>query len=137
MREALRKARGVKASPQKREPLLKLDEISRFDNLLLFSKSVVEGYYSGIHRATNYGSSAQFKDYRAYQPGDEISKIDWRLYGRSRRLSTRLYDNETDMVIYLLIDVSGSMGYGDDVQKNLARIAHCRSTFLFDDSSGR
>ena len=99
--------------------LLNLEEVSRFDNLLVFAKSVVDGYFSGRHRAVNYGSSAQFKDYVAYQPGDELSKIDWRLYGKSGKLFTKRYDNETDMVIYLMVDMSASMGYGDGVTKDL------------------
>jgi len=103
----------------KGDKLLNLEEVSRFDNLLVFAKSLVDGYYSGRHRAVNYGSSAQFKDYRAYQPGDELSKIDWRLYGKTKRFYTRRYDNETDMIIYLLVDTSASMGYGKGTGKNL------------------
>ena len=99
--------------------LLNLEEVSRFDNLLVFAKSIVDGYFSGRHRAVSYGNSAQFKDYKAYQPGDELSKIDWRLYGKSRKLFTKRFDNETDMVIYLMVDMSASMGYGDAVTKDL------------------
>ena len=102
-----------------KQKLLNLEEISRFDNLLIFAKSVVDGYFSGRHRAVNYGSSAQFKDYVAYQPGDELSKIDWRLYGKSGRLFTKKYDNETDMMVYLIVDMSASMGYGKDLTKGL------------------
>ena len=103
----------------KGKKLLNLEEVSRFDNLLVFAKSLVDGYFSGSHRAVNYGSSAQFKDYRAYQPGDELSKVDWRLYGKTKRLFTKRYDNETDMLIYLLVDTSASMGYGRNAGKNL------------------
>ncbi len=112
--------------------LLNLEEVSRFDNLLVFAKSVVDGYFSGRHRAVNYGSSAQFKDYMAYQPGDELSKIDWRLYGKSGKLFTKRYDNETDMVIYLMVDMSASMGYGDGVTKDLlaGRIAAALSYLM-------
>ena len=101
------------------DTLLNLEELSRFDNLLVFAKSIVDGYYSGRHRAVNYGNSAQFKDYRAYRPGDELSKIDWRLYGKTRKLFTKRYDNETDMLVYLLVDTSASMGYGKDNAKSL------------------
>ncbi len=109
----------------KERTLLNLEEISKYDNLLVFAKSVVDGYYSGRHKAINYGNSAQFKDYRAYQPGDELSKIDWRLYGKTKKLFTKKFDNETDMMVYLLVDMSASMGYGDGTTKDLlaARIA--------------
>jgi uncharacterized protein (DUF58 family) len=102
-----------------KDSLLNLEEVSRFENLLVFAKSVVDGCFSGRHRAINYGSSAQFKDYTAYQPGDELSKVDWRLYGKSGKLFTKKYDNETDMVIYLMVDMSASMGYGNAVTKDL------------------
>ncbi|MCM8542047.1 MAG: DUF58 domain-containing protein [Lentisphaeraceae bacterium] len=104
---------------ERKQNLLNLEEISRFDNLLVFAKSVVDGYFSGRHKAANYGSSSQFKDYSAYQQGDELSKVDWRLYARTQKLFTRRYDNETDMVIYLLVDMSASMGYGNNVSKTL------------------
>ncbi|MCM8528711.1 MAG: DUF58 domain-containing protein [Lentisphaeraceae bacterium] len=104
---------------KRKQQLLNLEEVSRFDNLLVFAKSVVDGYFSGRHKASNYGASSQFKDYNAYQQGDELSKVDWRLYARTQKLFTRRYDNETDMVIYLLVDMSASMGYGNDVSKTL------------------
>lgn len=99
--------------------MLNLEEVSRFDNLLIFAKSVVDGYFSGRHKARSFGSSSQFKDYKAYQQGDELCNIDWRLYAKTQRLYTRRYDNETDMVIYLLVDMSASMGYGEKVSKTL------------------
>ncbi|MCH2206094.1 MAG: DUF58 domain-containing protein [Lentisphaerales bacterium] len=115
-----------------KKKILDLEEVSRFDNMLVFAKSVVDGYFSGRHKAINYGCSAQFKDYKAYQSGDEISKIDWQLYGRTKKLFTKHFDNETDMVIYLVVDMSASMGYGEDVSKNLlaARIAAALSYLM-------
>ena len=57
------------------------------------------------------GSSVEFTDYKEYVPGDEVSRIDWRAFGRSRRLYVRQYEAETDMTVYLLVDVSASMAY--------------------------
>jgi len=97
--------------------LLTPEELERFKNLLLFARLTVEGYYAGKHRSPHRGSSVEFTDYREYVPGDEVNRIDWRAYGRSRRLFVRQYEAETDMVIYLLVDVSASMGYaGPDRQ---------------------
>ena len=106
--------------------ILNLDEVNRFDNLLVFAKSIVDGYFSGRHKAINYGSSSQFKDYRAYQHGDDLTHVDWRLYARTKKLFTKRHDNETDMIVYLMVDMSASMGFGEkDQNKSLlaSRIA--------------
>jgi uncharacterized protein (DUF58 family) len=93
------------------DPLLVPEELERFKNLLVFARSTVEGYFVGKHRSPYRGSSVEFADYKEYVPGDEVSRIDWRAFGRSRRLFVRQYEAETDMVIYLLVDVSASMNY--------------------------
>ncbi len=96
---------------KKRPELLNLEEISRFDNYLIFAQSIVEGYFTGKHKSRYFGSSAEFADYREFMPGDDPGKLDWRVYGRTRRLYIRQYEEETDMVVYLMVDTSGSMNY--------------------------
>lgn len=91
--------------------LLSLEELERFKNLLVFAKSEVDGYFSGIHRSRFYGSSAEFSDYREYLPGEDAQRVDWRLYARTRKLFVRRFQEETDMVVYLLVDTSRSMVY--------------------------
>jgi uncharacterized protein (DUF58 family) len=91
--------------------LLSPAELERFGNLLLFARSTVEGYFSGKHKSPHRGASVEFTDYKEYVPGDDVKQIDWRAYGRSRRLFVRQYEAETDMVVYLLVDVSASMSY--------------------------
>lgn len=86
-------------------------ELDRFKNLLVFARSTVEGYFSGKHKSPYRGSSAEFKDFREYAPGDDVANIDWRVYGRSRRFFLRQFEEETDMVVYLLVDTSASMSY--------------------------
>ena len=95
----------------RRGSLLSPAELERFGNLLVFARSTVEGYFAGKHKSPHRGSSVEFTDYKEYVPGDDIKRIDWRAYGRSRRLFVRQYEAETDMVIYLLVDVSASMSY--------------------------
>jgi uncharacterized protein (DUF58 family) len=94
-----------------RGSLLAPAELERFGNLLLFARSTVEGYFVGKHKSPHRGSSVEFTDYKEYVPGDDVKRIDWRAYGRSRRLFVRQYEAETDMVVYLLVDVSASMSY--------------------------
>jgi uncharacterized protein (DUF58 family) len=91
--------------------LLSPAELERFGNLLVFARSTVEGYFVGKHKSPYRGSSVEFADYKEYVPGDDIKRIDWRAYGRSRRLFVRQYEAETDMVVYLLLDISASMSY--------------------------
>jgi uncharacterized protein (DUF58 family) len=91
--------------------LLSPDELDRFKNLLLFAQATVDGFFAGRHRSPHPGSSAEFRDYKDYVAGDGIDRIDWRAYGRTRRLFVRRYEDETDMVAYLLVDTSGSMRY--------------------------
>jgi uncharacterized protein (DUF58 family) len=94
-----------------RRSLLNPAELERFRNLLVFARATVEGYFAGKHRSPHRGSSVEFTDYKEYVPGDDVNRLDWRAYGRSRRLFVRQYEAETDMVIYLLVDVSASMDY--------------------------
>jgi uncharacterized protein (DUF58 family) len=100
--------------PPARHSLLSPAELERFGNLLMFARATVEGYFAGKHKSPHRGSSVEFTDYKEYIPGDDPKRIDWRAYGRSRRLFVRQYEAETDMVIYLLVDVSGSMNYAGD-----------------------
>jgi uncharacterized protein (DUF58 family) len=100
-------------SSRRRPPPLLLSpaELERFGNLLLFARATVEGHFSGKHKSPFRGSSVEFTDYKEYVPGDDPKRIDWRSYGRSRRLFVRQFEAETDMVIYLLVDISASMDY--------------------------
>jgi uncharacterized protein (DUF58 family) len=98
-------------APPARQSILTPEELERFRNLLVFARSTVEGYFVGKHKSPHRGSSVEFADYKEYVPGDEVSRIDWRAYARSKRLFVRQYEAETDMVVYLLVDVSASMRY--------------------------
>jgi uncharacterized protein (DUF58 family) len=107
--------------------LLSPSELERFGDLLVFARSTVEGYFAGKHKSPFRGSSVEFADYKEYIPGDDPKRIDWRAYGRSRRLFIRQFEAETDMSVYLLVDVSASMDYaGSEAQSKYilaARIA--------------
>lgn len=97
--------------PLPQRSLLTPAELERFKNLLVFARSTVEGYFIGKHKSPYRGSSVEFADYKEYVPGDAINHIDWRAYGRARRLYIRQREAETDMVVYLVVDVSASMSY--------------------------
>lgn len=105
---------GTANPPPLRPPpvsVLQPSDLEPFRDLLLFAQTTVDGFFAGKHRSPHPGASAEFRDFRNYTPGDAIDRLDWRAYGRSRRLFVRRYEDETDMVAYLLVDCSGSMGF--------------------------
>ncbi|MDG1897801.1 MAG: DUF58 domain-containing protein [Fuerstiella sp.] len=86
-------------------------DIGRFTNLQVLAKQVVEGFCSGLHRSPHKGFSVEFKEHRAYSPGDDIRTIDWKLFGKTDRLYIREYEEETNLRSTILLDSSGSMAY--------------------------
>jgi uncharacterized protein (DUF58 family) len=94
--------------------LLNLQELERFENLMVFAKATVEGYFAGKHKSPYRGSAAEFADYKEYAPGDDLARLDWRVYGRTKRLYLRQFEEETDMTAYLMVDISGSMRYAGE-----------------------
>lgn len=75
------------------------------------ARYLMEGFLSGLHGSPFHGPSIEFRDYRDYQPGDDLRRIDWRLYARNDRLCVRRYEQETNARCYLLCDTSASMSY--------------------------
>jgi len=90
---------------------LDVDLLSKLPNLEMRARYLVSGFLSGLHKSPYRGSSVEFKEYRDYQPGDELKQIDWKAYGRTDRLQIRLREDETNMSAYLLLDKSASMNY--------------------------
>ena len=82
-------------------------------SLELVARTVVEGFISGLHRSPHLGFSVNFAEYRTYNPGDDIRKIDWKVYGRTDRFFVKEYEGETNTGIQLILDCSRSMDYGN------------------------
>lgn len=91
--------------------VLSAGDVSRLSGLQLLAKQVVEGFSSGLHRSPHKGFSVEFREHRAYVPGDDIRTIDWKLFGKTDRLYIREYEEETNLRCTILLDCSGSMGY--------------------------
>ena len=83
--------------------------LAQFGNLELLAKQVVEGFITGLHKSPFYGFSVEFAEHRLYNPGESTKNIDWRLYGRSNKLFTKKYEEETNLRCQLVIDNSSSM----------------------------
>jgi uncharacterized protein (DUF58 family) len=86
--------------------------LARIGNLELLARVVVEGFIQGLHRAPKLGASTDFAEHRAYQPGDDIRRIDWRLFGRTDRHFVKEYEADTNTNFTVVLDVSPSMHYG-------------------------
>ena len=93
-------------------PFLDPAVVARLGSLELKARTIVEGFLSGLHRSPFKGFSVEFAEYRQYIPGDDLSTIDWRVYARSDRYYVKKFEEETNLDCHLMLDVSGSMGYG-------------------------
>jgi len=87
-------------------------KLARIKNLQLLARTVVEGFISGLHHSLFKGMSAEFAEYREYMPGDDLKHFDWRVFARTDKRYVRQYEEETNLTCTLLLDCSGSMGYG-------------------------
>jgi uncharacterized protein (DUF58 family) len=86
--------------------------LTRISSLELVARTVVEGFIAGLHRSPHLGFSVNFAEYRAYRPGDDIRKIDWKVFARLDRFFIKEYEGETNTCIHLILDCSRSMAYG-------------------------
>jgi len=86
-------------------------QMAKLNRLTLNSRYVVEGTLAGRHRSAQKGASTEFADHRAYIPGDDLKRIDWKVLGRTDKYYVRRYQDETNLRVYLLVDRSGSMNY--------------------------
>ncbi len=91
---------------------LRPDVVSHLSRLDLIARLIVEGFITGLHRSPYHGFSVEFSEYRPYIPGDSTRNIDWKLLARTDRYYVKLFEEETNLKAYLLLDCSGSMGYG-------------------------
>src|SRR5690606_20465954 len=80
--------------------------LMRIKSLEMRARAVVEGFYSGIHRSPSHGFSVEFSEYRPYSPGDDLRYLDWRLFARSDRYYIKRFEDETNLLCYLLVDTS-------------------------------
>lgn len=86
--------------------------LARISDLALLARTVVDGFMHGHHRSLRKGSSLDFAEHRAYQPGDDLRRIDWRVYGRTDRFYIKEYDADTNASVVFALDASGSMDFG-------------------------
>ena len=86
--------------------------VMRIKNLQLRAKTIVHGFFSGLHRSPTHGSSVEFSEYRPYSVGDDLRSLDWKRYARTDRYFVKKFEDETNRRCYLVFDQSRSMSYG-------------------------
>lgn len=88
------------------------DVLARIGKLDLMARTVVDGFINGLHRAPYFGASIDFAEHRGYVPGDDIRRVDWKVFGRTDRFYIKQYDADTNTNFMVLLDVSKSMSFG-------------------------
>jgi uncharacterized protein (DUF58 family) len=87
------------------------DTIARISDLTLRSRRLVEGAISGQHRSPFHGFNIEFAEYREYTPGDDLRRLDWRVFARSDRHYIKQYEEESNVRVTFVVDASASMNY--------------------------
>jgi uncharacterized protein (DUF58 family) len=90
-----------------------------FQNLELLAKQVVEGFISGIHKSPFHGFSAEFAEHKIYNTGESTKHIDWKLFGKTDKLYTKRYEEETNLRCHMILDNSASMYYPEYAKLDL------------------
>jgi uncharacterized protein (DUF58 family) len=93
------------------EKYLKPEVIRQVTRLDLRARFIVEGFLSGLHASPFHGFSVEFSEHRKYSPGDNIADIDWNVYAKTDRFYIKKFEAETNLTGYMVMDLSGSMGY--------------------------
>jgi uncharacterized protein (DUF58 family) len=95
--------------------------LRKLERLAVVAKRVVALHGRGERRTRHVGSGIEFADHRDYVAGDDLRHLDWNLYGRLERPLVRMFDEDEDLPVYLLVDASASMGLGTPPKLRLAR----------------
>jgi uncharacterized protein (DUF58 family) len=97
------------------------DFLTRLEYLSIISKRVFSGSLLAQRRTHQMGSGVEFSDHREYTPGDDFRYLDWNVYARHGDLLLKRFQEEQDLHVYLMLDCSRSMGFGNPVKFDLAR----------------
>ena len=105
--------------------------LARLQGLRLRARHVVEGFVAGLHRSPFRGYSIEFSEHRDYAPGDDLRYVDWKVLARSDRFVVKQFEDETNLVCHLLLDVSDSMRYQSaDAAMSKLEYAQCVAAVL-------
>lgn len=88
--------------------------VSKLKSLELKARLVVEGFIVGLHKSPYHGFSVEFSQHRSYMQGDPIKNIDWNVYAKSEKYYIKQYEEETNLISHVILDVSKSMDYNSE-----------------------
>ncbi|MBN2184455.1 MAG: DUF58 domain-containing protein [Candidatus Krumholzibacteriota bacterium] len=91
---------------------LRPETVSRLANIDLKARLIVEGFIAGLHKSPYHGFSVEFAEYRQYNAGESTRNIDWKIYAKTDRYYTKIFEDETNLSATLLLDRSASMDFG-------------------------
>jgi uncharacterized protein (DUF58 family) len=98
--------------------------LASLEGLDLQARMVVEGYVAGMHPSPYHGFSVEFAEHREYVPGDDIRHVDWKVWSKTDKLYLKQYEEETNLLLYLLLDTSESMGYAS--AQNVSKLQYAQ-----------
>jgi uncharacterized protein (DUF58 family) len=104
--------------------------LRRLEQLELASRRLAAGRMKGERRSTRRGQSVEFADYRTYASGDDLRQLDWNAYARLERLFVKLFVEEEDVTVHVLVDASRSMDFGEPNKLDAARRAAAALGYL-------
>ena len=85
--------------------------LARMGSLELVARTVVDGFINGLHRAPHLGFSLDFAEHRGYEPGDDLRRVDWRVFARTDRYYVKQFEADSNANLVVALDVSSSMRY--------------------------
>lgn len=117
--------------PTETQNLLDPAVLAKLEGLHLRATRIVEGYVSGLHRSPYQGFSVEFAEHREYAPGDDLRYVDWKVFGKTDKVYLKQYEEETNLICYVVLDTSESMRYqSDSTSLSKLEYAQCAAASL-------
>src|SRR6185295_3401686 len=104
--------------------------LRQLERLMLVTKKAVRGGLKGVRRSVKRGQSVEFTDYRDYALGDDLRSLDWNVYARLEKLFIKLFVEEEDVTVHVLLDASGSMDGGSPDKLVFAKRAAAAMAYI-------
>jgi uncharacterized protein (DUF58 family) len=106
----------------------KLLKKSEYKSLEILSKEALEGLFHGKHKSILHGFSSEFKEFKSYEQGENPRNIDWKLFGKTDKLYTKTYQDETNIKVYFILDISSSMYFPIDSNEKINKAVQIVAT---------
>jgi len=133
----MRRGGGAAGAPLAGAQFVDPKVLARISNLELLARTVVDGFISGLHRAPHLGTSLDFAEHRPYMPGDDLRRMDWRLYARTDRHYIKQFEADTNSNLMVLMDISKSMSFRMDGISKLDYARYLAASLLYFSSRQR